>query len=190
MSMLKCPRCGAMVEVSAGVTPRCGTCNFPEPDTRPAPRPGGSARLDRPAAARPRRPLGVSIFAALGLLGGTLVGGLGALLMLAGGSLFAGFRPESPVGAYLAGVGPLFGPVIATMGLLQVLIALGLWRGRGWAWTLEMIHLTLYAVLGVRGLLIGSNPRVGGVLVTCLLAWYFFTPGVKAYFGRAQAATA
>jgi hypothetical protein len=188
--MLKCPRCGAQVEVSAAVTPRCGTCHFPEPDSRPASRPGASARLARPAVERLQRPLGVTIVALLGLLGGAIAAALGTLLIVAGSSLLAGYRPDSALATYFSALGILFGPVIATMGALQFLIALGLWRGRGWAWTLEMIHLTLYAVVGLRGLLLGSNQRVGSVLVTCLLAWYFFTPRVKAYFGRAQVAVA
>lgn len=178
-----------MVEVGAAVTPRCGSCHFPEPDSRPAARPGASARLVRPAAERPERPLGVTIVAALGLLGGTIAAGSGTLLILAGSRL-AGYRPDSALAAYFSALGLLFGPVLAAMGALEFLVALGLWRGRGWAWTLEMIHLTLYAVIGVRGLLLGSQHRIGSVLVTCLLAWYFFTPGVKAYFGRTRVATA
>jgi hypothetical protein len=186
MSMLKCPRCGALVEVSAAVTPRCGTCDFPEPDARPAQRP--AARLTPPVAERPKRPLGVAILAGLGLLGGTLAGGLGALLML-GSPLLAEYRPQGAIGAYASALGVAFGIVLAALGALHFIVALGLWRGRGWAWTLEMVQLTLYAVVGVRGLLIGANTRVGHLLVTCSLAWYFFTPGVRALFGRAQPAT-
>jgi hypothetical protein len=123
MSLLKCPRCGVMVEVSASASPQCATCNFSGPDTRPAP---GAPATPPPA-------------------------------------------PPTHAGS-------------------GIVVALGLWRGRSWAWTLQLILLALQALSAGSGLTHGSALALPGLALIGLLGWYFFTPGVKAYFGWIEVA--
>jgi len=184
MSLLKCPRCGVMVEVSASASPQCATCNFPGPDTRPAP---GTPATPPPAppthaaSGRRARPIGVAILAILGFVGGGVLAASGALAAIAGTSLFADQSNR------LFGVLCLFvGPTLAFVGALHIVVALGLWRGRSWAWTLQVILLALQALSAGSGLT--HAVALPGLALTGLLGWYLFTPGVKAYFGRIEVA--
>ena len=187
MSLLKCPRCGAMVEASVSPRPRCAACNFPEPDTRPVrswpATPLGVAPLASAPSDRHARPIGVAILAVVGLVAGVRDAGAGSLAAAAGSSLLTGARSEQILGAIFLSVGP----VIAALGTLQIIAAVGLWKGRSWAWTLQITLLGLHALSASFRLLHGSAAALPGLVVTLSLGWYFLRPGVKAYFGCADA---
>jgi uncharacterized membrane protein (DUF2068 family) len=74
------------------------------------------------------------------------------------------------------------GIVLIAIGVVHLIIAWGLWRGRRWA-RLLAIALT---ILGLIPDIVGSftlNPiSLVGLLIGILILWYLFQPQVKMYF--------
>ena len=128
------------------------------------------------------RPLGVTVIAALALLGGALeiLGGIVAILLGASFGAMAGYKG---MGAFGAALGTAVGGSLLIGGIITLAIGWGLWNGKGWAWWLAVI----LAGLGVLGSLLGllSAPVISIVylVIELVILWYFFKPHVKDYFG-------
>jgi len=86
------------------------------------------------------------------------------------------------LGGFLA----IIGGVVIIVALLDLVLAWGLWTGKGWAWIVTLI----FAVLGILFSLV-SVIR-GGIVAILILAldiiiiYYLFTPHVKAFFGEGK----
>ena len=78
-------------------------------------------------------------------------------------------------------------------------MAYGLWRGKGWAWTISIIVLFIGIAINIVSLSIPSVTGVfsdtGSVLtrvvsgivsigITAFVVYYLYRPHVKAYFGK------
>ena len=163
---------------------------------------------------KPERPLGVTILAVLNALSGifTLLVGIGFAALMALGML--AFLKETireiehsmplaiPAGL-IAGFLLIIIIILIVVGLVNLVIAWGLWTGKVWAWWLTVIFSGIGAlaalanlgftvfrfarVLGHPGVMVGMGISVGSNLVSLaidlLIIWYFFRPHVKAFFG-------
>ncbi|MEB3788180.1 MAG: DUF2127 domain-containing protein [Desulfurococcales archaeon] len=124
-------------------------------------------------SSRPERPLGVTILAVLSGIGGILsiLGGL-ALGAMAGAGGLAGMEG-------MEGLGPLmaFGSTMAIiMGLINLVIAYGLWNGKSWAWWLTVVFAALNALMSLVSMMIVS------LVIAAVIIWYMLRPHVKAFF--------
>ncbi|HPT74538.1 MAG TPA: DUF2127 domain-containing protein [Methanomassiliicoccaceae archaeon] len=122
--------------------------------------------------ARKARPAGVGVLTTLYVLQ--------ALLSILSGVLALGLL--SLLGPIGMAVGVAIGIVLIAIGVVHLIIAWGLWRGRRWA-RLLAIALT---ILGLIPDIVGSftlNPiSLVGLLIGILILWYLFQPQVKIYF--------
>ena len=108
------------------------------------------------------KPAGVVILAVLYGLEALVTLGLGALFVAGGGFIGLGLG-----GGIFAGLG--IGILI--VGLIQLLIAWGLWTLQSWARTIAII----FAIIGLIGFPIGT-------IISIIILWYLFKPEIKEAF--------
>lgn len=130
---------------------------------------------------RPERPLGITILAILGFLGGILII-LAGILFTIGGAFF--FRATRAPLIPLAGLFGAVGVVLIIIGIIELIISWGLWTGKGWAWWLTLI----FSGLGVLGSLfsIATGAISSGaisLIIDAVIIYYLLRPHVKQYFG-------
>jgi uncharacterized membrane protein (DUF2068 family) len=86
---------------------------------------------------------------------------------------------------FLTGLLSVLGGVLFVIALLALLLAYGLWVGKGWAWTFSFI----LAILGILFSVVILILRAGvGSAVTLILdliiVYYLMQPNVKAFFNK------
>ena len=116
------------------------------------------------------RPFGVTILAVLNLIGGILavIGGLGLLLLGAIGA------PIPMLGLILFPIA-IIGLAGLVVGILQLIVAYGLWMGRTWAWWFAF----LLAILNIISI-IWRN--LIGLIIGVVIIYYLTRPYVKEFF--------
>jgi hypothetical protein len=121
------------------------------------------------------RPTGVTILAVLGWIGGVL-GILGALLLILGSA--AGLDAGLFIYAILS--------LILALG--ELAFGIGAWTLKPWAWTVGVGVAAGSVILSIIAVILQWG-TIGGVIVSIIISaiilYYLFTPGVKAAFGRA-----
>jgi len=117
------------------------------------------------------RPLGVTILAILGFIGGAL-GILGGIILTFVLPSLYGFTGDEILGAVV--VGTAIGLVI--YGIISIVYSWGLWTGKSWAWLLGMF----FSGLSVLSILLLN---IVGAVIGAIVIWYFLKPHVKEYFG-------
>jgi hypothetical protein len=155
------------------------------------------------------RPLGVTIIAILNIIGGVimLIFGIGLVILGAvlptlppsvfnqsqiQGNLTAGQAPIPPSGAppmalqsLFGGVGIAFGAVLVALAIVSFIVAYGLLKGRGWAWTVTLI-LSIISIVW-NAITIATAANFGGIIsiiISAVIIYYLYRPHVKAYFGK------
>lgn len=163
-----CSRCNASMPTDAASCPSCGTPVAPFGGSRFQPPPGAAMpRLNPdasagPGAARPRRPLPITVLALLQFVGGLFTL---AVAMLGGIGLLAGDGTE-PVVTWI---------ILVALGLIafvSVLAGVGLWRLRPFGRTMQQVM----AGIGLLGVPLGT-------IVSILILVYLNKPGIKLLFG-------
>ena len=122
------------------------------------------------------RPVVVTVVAVLGFIFGAL-GILGGLFVMAGGASFGMMYGQQ--GAVAAGAMAGAGIGMIIMGIVELVIAWGLWIGKVWSWWLTVI----FSALGILSIFSGSASGVISAAISAVILWYFFKPEVKDYFG-------
>jgi hypothetical protein len=136
------------------------------------------------------RPTGATVVAVIeGILGilAILAGVLAMGLMgAAGGIIGSSADPDAAgVGALFAGLGFVLGVIVIAIGVLYILIAYGVWKGRGWSWMLGVIVSIIALVFGVLGLTSGINASsIISVALPAIVLYFLWTPDVKRWLGR------
>jgi hypothetical protein len=122
------------------------------------------------------RPVGVTIIAILIVISGVLI-------LLVGLGLVA-------IGPIIGLVFVVFGSISLAVGIAYLVMAYGLLKGRGWAWTLSTIVLIIGIILEVisipRTIALGSSlsGNIISIAISAFILYYLYRPHVKSYFGR------
>jgi hypothetical protein len=85
----------------------------------------------------------------------------------------------------LGGIGIAFGITLLAIAIVSFIVAYGLLKGRGWAWTVAIILSIISIVWNVVTLATAAN--YGGIIsiiISGIILYYLFRPHVKAYFGK------
>ena len=95
---------------------------------------------------------------------------------------------DSPmaVQSFLGGLGIAFGVVLVAIAIVSFVVAYGLLKGKGWAWTLSII-LSIISIVW-NAITIATAANFGGIIsiiISGVILYYLFRPHVKAYFGKA-----
>lgn len=94
---------------------------------------------------------------------------------------------DSPmaVQTILGGLGIAFGVVLVAIAIVSFVVAYGLLKGKGWAWTVAIILSIISIVWNAITLVTAAN--FGGIIsiiISGVILYYLFRPHVKAYFGK------
>jgi hypothetical protein len=147
------------------------------------------------------RPRGVSIIAILIIITGVLSLLLGIGLVVIGPFLMNGLQTTSSnLGSQkepqiLGIIFLVFGAIWLALGVANLVMAYGLLKGMGWAWTISIIVLFIGIVIDIVSLSItsvgvfsntGSNllGNIVGIGISAFIVYYLYRPHVKAYFGK------
>ena len=143
------------------------------------------------AASTIRRPTGVTIIAILNIIGGIimLIGGIAAATV---GALL----PSLPLSqSDLEGVPSIFlgagaiaiGVILVILGILSFVVAYGLLKGMGWAWTLTLVLSVISIVLNAVSIATGNFGGIVSIIISIIIVYYLYRPHVKAFFGKGPA---
>lgn len=161
-----------------------------------------------------KRPTSVTIIGILKIIGGILLLMGGAVLIALGplisqinekdtssaleGNLFSDDNNTdtlttnselSKFGGYLH----IFGIISIPLGIANLIVGIGLLKGKGWAWIGAVIlsiisiifNIVYIAILGgVEDDSIGGT--IVGLTIDGIILWYLYRPNVKSYFGRVK----
>jgi hypothetical protein len=89
------------------------------------------------------------------------------------------------VQTFLGGLGIAFGVVLVAIAIVSFVVAYGLLKGKGWAWTVAIILSIISIVWNAITLVTAAN--FGGIIsiiISGIILYYLFRPHVKAYFGK------
>lgn len=117
------------------------------------------------------RPLGVTILAVLQALGALSFIALGAGLAFVGAA-------TGIFGALFA----IVGFIVLLIGLVGLVVAWGLWSGKGWARFLAIILAVLGALSALFSIVGGELTGLVSLAIQAIILYYLFQPRVKAYF--------
>ena len=151
------------------------------------------------------RPRGVSIIAILIIIAGvlSLVVGIGLVVI---GPFIMNVSPNSNLGSQiephiLGLVLVVFGAILLALGVAYLVMAYGLRKGKGWAWTISIIVLFIGNAVNIISLSTtsagvfsngGSNhlgnivSGIVGIGISAFIVYYLYRPHVKAYFGKTK----
>jgi lysylphosphatidylglycerol synthetase-like protein (DUF2156 family) len=119
------------------------------------------------------RPLGVTIIAIL-----TIIGGIGFLASGIAAVVAAPFLSD------MEGLSAGIGAALMALGIAYFVMAYGLWKGKGWAWTITLVLSFIGIVLGIASIVTGNIGAVFHLIINIIVVYYLYRPNVKAFFGK------
>jgi hypothetical protein len=132
-----------------------------------------------------KRPLGIAVLAVLDGIGGVLALILGAFIAIFGGYIVRTVTGGSLPGSlsYLPGLISLASILVIPIGILGIVEAYGLWKGKRWGWWLVTILLSIGLVFGLISLVFGYISSIVSVIIDAIIVYYMIQKSTKAYFG-------
>lgn len=104
------------------------------------------------------------------------------------GDLTAGDLDLSQVPPSLLGAaGIAIGGIIIAIAILSFVVAYGLLKGSGWAWTLTVILSIISIALNAISIATGNPGGIVSIIISGIVLYYLYRPHVKAFFGRGPA---
>ena len=128
-----------------------------------------------------KRPFGVTLLAVLHVIQAVVVFLIGVALVAVGEFVS---RRLFGVPHLLREILWVIGGVLIIFGLLYLVLAYGLWTGKGWAWLISLILAGLGVLGSLLSLLRGGVVAIITLLLDVLIIYYLIRPNVKAFFGR------
>jgi len=121
------------------------------------------------------RPVGITILAALAIIGGLISIAAGLSIGILGGTIPGAQGPAGFIGV-----------VALIIGILQLIYGWGLWTLKPWAWLLALIGSLLSAISGLVQIFAGGNSSSGllSIIIAAIIVWYLTTPDIKRAFRR------
>jgi uncharacterized membrane protein HdeD (DUF308 family) len=150
------------------------------------------------------RPLGITIIAILAIIDGIafLASGIAAVTVapfLFGVDINNNNVPSvtgtSTLGSVtipdtlLDGMSVVTGIAILTLGIAFFVIAYGLLKGKGWAWTVTVVLSCIGIALGLASVVTGHLDGIFNILINAFIFYYIYRPYVKSFFGKGTTTT-
>lgn len=162
-----------------------------------------------------KRPTGVTIIAILMIIGGilTLIGGIALVIVgplisqytvsetssIFEDNMYSNFTSAdisstSNVLSIFSGYLPIIGTGLIALAIVNFMVAWGLLKGKGWAWSISVIVTIISLVIGIIFVVLngiaGDIPsiigEIVGIVINGIILWYLYTPNVKSYFGKVK----
>ncbi len=78
-------------------------------------------------------------------------------------------------------MGPTF---LMALGVASLVTAFGLYKGKGWAWTLLLILSGFGAAGFLLNVVSGQAFSIAGIVINIIIIYYLYRPHVRRYFGK------
>jgi len=127
------------------------------------------------------RPLGVTIIAVLTIIAGIafLASGITAVTVA---PFLSDTGPNN--NNMLAGLSAVTGAALLTLGLAYFVMAFGLLKGKGWAWTITVVLSCIGIALGLVSIVSGHIGAIFNIVINGVILYYSYRPYVKSFFGK------
>ncbi len=86
----------------------------------------------------------------------------------------------SDMAALSAGIGV----ALIVLGIAYFVMAYGLWKGKGWVWTITVVLSFIGIVLGVTSIAVGNIGATFHIVINIIVVYYLYRTQVKAFFGK------
>ena len=150
------------------------------------------------------RPKGVTILAVLFVIGGAvaLLAGIGTFAAIPfatnlmqdsvnDGALNSSPLSASDQSALIRGTGPILtviGAVLIPVGIATLIVATGLFRAKGWAWSAAIILSAIGFAMNVISIVTGNMNAITGAVIgmaiNAIVLYYLSRRNVRQYFGK------
>ena len=90
----------------------------------------------------------------------------------------------------LVGMSTVTGAAILALGVAYFVMAYGLLKGKGWAWTVTVVLCCIGLALGLVSVVNGHLYGIFNILINAFIFYYIYRPYVKSFFGKATTTTA
>ena len=152
------------------------------------------------------RPTGVTIIAILTIISGILLL-LSGITLVALGALFSGNSTSTSsqaVAQFFGTISAAVGIVLLVIGIGYLIMSYGLFKGKGWAWTITIILLIIgiaiqilstYVITAsslentknvISGIVGSITFPLIGLAINIVILYYLYRRHVRAYFGKAK----
>jgi uncharacterized membrane protein (DUF2068 family) len=84
----------------------------------------------------------------------------------------------------ISGIGFLVSVILIPLGIANLVVAYGLWKGKRWAWTITLVLSFIGIALGLASIATGTIIAIWPVIINAIVVYYLYRPNVKAFFGR------
>jgi hypothetical protein len=84
----------------------------------------------------------------------------------------------------IGGIGIAFGVVLLAISIASFVVAYGLLKGLGWAWTVTVILSIISIVSNAISIATGNIAAIISIIISGIILYYLYRPHVKAYFGK------
>jgi uncharacterized membrane protein (DUF2068 family) len=119
-----------------------------------------------------------------------LIGVLAGIGLMVLGAFVGSMFGMGMLGDFVGALAGVMGGVALIFGLISFLLAYGLLKGRGWAWTVSLVFAILGLIFGILQLVGSPGSGVLQVIISAIIVYYLYRPNVKAFFGKGSAPTA
>jgi len=86
--------------------------------------------------------------------------------------------------SFLGGADIAIGGILLAMAIVSFVVAYGLLKGLGWAWTVTVILSIISIVLNAISIAAGNISSIISIIISGIILYYLYKPHVKAYFGK------
>lgn len=136
------------------------------------------------------RPTGVTIIAILNIISGIimLAGGLGLAAISSVLPTMTTIDPNAggqmALAGLVGGAGIAVGGILIILGIISFIVAWGLLKGKGWAWSLTLILSIISIIIGIVSLAAANFGSIINIIIAGIIIYYLYRPHVKAFFGK------
>jgi hypothetical protein len=131
-----------------------------------------------------QRPLGVTIISILTILGGIGLLATGITPLVAAPFLSDIGIDSNLSPAVLVVLSSGIGIALTALGLAYFVMAYGLWKGKGWAWSITIVLSFIGIALGVVSIATGNVGAIFHVIINAVVLYYLYRTHVKMFFGK------
>ena len=78
-------------------------------------------------------------------------------------------------------IGPFF---LMTLGIASIVVSIGLYRGKGWAWTLLLVLSGFGAAGYLLNIVNGQFFSIIGLVLDLVIIYYLYRPNVRKFFSK------
>jgi uncharacterized membrane protein (DUF2068 family) len=107
------------------------------------------------------------------------------VVAIAGGLILLGIAALVPE---LSIVFLSIGGVLMAIGIGYLAVSYGLFRGRGWAWSIALILSYIGIVIAIISIVSGNFVPVINLAINIAIVYFLYRPQVKAFFGKSPSA--